>query len=747
MKDLLAFVASVFFLAGASSLAPDPEGEDRVTVTEEFFHIGNTDKPDWKGLAPVKPDHPTRLRLPIEAGENKRPLILEIQAGGVGDAWRVEINGRKVGELKKGESASTNYFELPPGRLREKDNELKVECENSKTEDDIFVGKAYLHRRSLREILRFADVQVVVRSATGEALSCRLTLTRLVAPLPGSNSKDGPKEELAELTVEESKRAAVRRGIFYTLDGRGEFSLPSGRYRLYATRGFEYSLATADLDLAPDERKKVELTLEREVDTTGYLAADTHIHTKTYSGHGDSTVEERLVTIAGEGVEVAIATDHNHHTDYRPAAKKIGAADHFLPVVGNEFTTSIGHFNAFPIDSASKPAKHGSKDWVKLLQGLRATPGVKVVILNHPRRPSFDEGPFGFIGFNPVSGEAHRGVESLSLDAVEVVNGQTLLDDPTLTIQDWFGLLNRGHAIAAVAGSDSHTVEGIVGQSRTYVKCSSDDPRKVKVEAIADAFRAGRLLVSLGLLADVRVNGKFGVGDLATGLDGAVEAEIVVRGPRWTRADRVALYLDGEKAWEETIDHAPDAVVKLRKTVKLEKLSHDAHLVVVASGPPITAPYWPLKNKKTRVIGATNPVWLDGDGDGRYTSAGERALQLAKNGEAAQLEEALRGRDRAVAVQAASLLRGQIRERLQADYEKLQERAASEFDAILRGAGPDMQGSLQLYAKVAPPVDVRTVTQRIEKEKQEKKEKEKEAEEKKAEEEKKKKSEKKRKTL
>ncbi len=742
MRDLLAFAASVFFLAGASSLAPDPTGDDRVTITEEFFHIGNNDKPDWKEFAPIQPDHPQRLRVPIEAGENKRPLILEIQAGGVGDAWRIEINGRKVGELKRGESASTNYIELPAGRLREKDNELKVECENSKSEDDIFVGKAYLHRRSLREILRFPDVQVAVRSAAGEPLPCRLTLTRLTAPAPGSDPKAQPKEDLAELTVEESKRSAVRRGIFYSLDGRAAFSLPSGRYRLYATRGFEYSLATADLDLVPDERRKVELKLEREVDTAGYLAADTHIHTKTHSGHGDSTVEERLVTIAGEGVEVAIATDHNHHTDYRPAAKKIGASDRFLSVVGNEFTTSIGHFNAFPIDPASKPAKHGSKDWVKLLQGLRSTPGVKIVILNHPRRPSFDEGPFGFIGFNPVSGEAHRSVESLGLDAVEVANGQTLLDDPTLTIQDWFGLLNRGHKIAAVAGSDSHTVEGIVGQSRTYVKCSSDDPREAKAGSIADSFRAGRLLVSLGLLADVRVNGKYGVGDVAAGLDGAIEAEIWVKGPRWTRADRVALYLNGEKAWEEAIDHAPDAVVKLRRTVKLERPPHDAHLVVVASGPPITAPYWPLKNKKSRVIGATNPVWLDGDGDGRFTSAGERALQLAEKGDAA-LKEALRGPDRAVAVQAASFLRGRIRDRLQADYERLQERAESDLDAVVQAAGPDTRGSIQLYAKSAPPVDVTTVTEKVEKEKQERKEKEKEAEQKKAEEERKRKSQKK----
>ena len=42
---------------------------------------------------------------------------------------------------------------------------------------------------------------------------------------------------------------------------------------------------------------------------------------KNLHGHGDATPEETMLSIAGEGIELAVATDHNHHTDYRPSMK------------------------------------------------------------------------------------------------------------------------------------------------------------------------------------------------------------------------------------------------------------------------------------------------------------------------------------------------------------------------------------------------------------------------------------------
>ena len=127
---------------------------------------------------------------------------------------------------------------------------------------------------------------------------------------------------------------------------------PPGSTRLTAGRGFEYSLAPRKSISPAGETAKQTLTIDREVATPGYVACDTHIHTLTHSGHGDATIDERMITLAGEGIELPIATDHNVHIDYRPHARRLGVGSYFTPVIGNEVTTSVGHFNIFPIDAA-----------------------------------------------------------------------------------------------------------------------------------------------------------------------------------------------------------------------------------------------------------------------------------------------------------------------------------------------------------------------------------------------------------
>jgi len=74
---------------------------------------------------------------------------------------------------------------------------------------------------------------------------------------------------------------------------------------------------------------------------------------------------------------------------------------------------------------------------------------------------------------------------------------------------------------------------------------------------------------------------------------------------------------------------------------------------------PIAKPYQPTSpSPQTWVIGSTGAVWLDGDGDGRRTSARGYAERLDRDagGEWPKLVAALAGYDEAVALQAASLL-------------------------------------------------------------------------------------------
>jgi len=88
--------------------------------------------------------------------------------------------------------------------------------------------------------------------------------------------------------IEPEPRLAIRPGIVYTLDGKAKFTVPAGKYVLYSSRGFEYSVAETKLELKAGNVAKPRLNLSHEVHQMRYfLACDPHVHTLTHSGHGE----------------------------------------------------------------------------------------------------------------------------------------------------------------------------------------------------------------------------------------------------------------------------------------------------------------------------------------------------------------------------------------------------------------------------------------------------------------------------
>jgi hypothetical protein len=548
------------------------------------------------------------------------------------------------------------------------------------------VGDLRLFSTGRSETLAQATLEL--RATTTDApgtLPCRFTIVdatgALAALQPGTTNQ-------TEFTV--------RPGVIYTRDGTARVGLLPGQYTVFASRGFEYSVATQTVTVASAETKTVALSIRRTVPTHGWVAADTHIHTLTRSKHGDATEEERMLTIAGEGIELAVATDHNHHADYTEAAQRTRTSDHFTAVIGNEVTTKAGHFNAFPILASSPVADFSITNWSDLLKGIRATPGVQVVTLNHPRDLHSGFIPLGPTNFNPVSGAALRG-QDFSFDGLEVITSGAMQSDIMLLFQDWFALLNHGHRPTALGSSDTHDVSRfILGQGRTYVKCPDTNVAALNVAEACRSLREGRALVSFGLLTDLLVNERFGAGDLAVRGRRGITAVVTVLGPAWVQADRVELFANGRKVAEQRI--APThKTIKARVTFRLPPQPHDVHLVSIASGPGVTAPFWETprpyqpssKTFTPRVLGATNPVWVDVDGDGTFTPARRYAERLVKKHgmTAAKLFPALAGFDQAVAAQAASLC--------QAAGKDLR---ALEYAHAMRTAAPAVQRGWMSYA-------------------------------------------------
>ncbi|MAC74088.1 MAG: hypothetical protein CMJ22_00675, partial [Phycisphaerae bacterium] len=164
-----------------------------------------------------------------------------------------------------------------------------------------------------------------------------------------------PDVDLVALGGPFGDRHAVREDVCYALDGIGELVLPAGGCELLASRGIEWSIDRRRVEIPADGRLEVELRIRPAVDTTGLIGGDFHLHTLTHSGHGDSNMPERIVSLVGEGVDFAVATDHNRNIDYIPTITTLGASSQITSVVGNELSTPIGHYNIFPVDPTRPP--------------------------------------------------------------------------------------------------------------------------------------------------------------------------------------------------------------------------------------------------------------------------------------------------------------------------------------------------------------------------------------------------------
>ena len=196
-------------------------------------------------------------------------------------------------------------------------------------------------------------------------------------------------------------------------------------------------MASQRISVLAGKPSTLRFSLKREVDTKGWVSVDSHIHVLDFSGHGDSSVDERMMTIAGEGLELAISTDHNKHADYAPAAKKMGVNDRFSTVIGNEVTTKAGHFNAFPIHADAAIPDYKQTNWTQLIKGIRDTPGVQVIQLNHPRNVHGGYSPTSTNEFDLLTGDHPR---EIGFDAMEVVTSAAMQSDIMALFHDWFAL-------------------------------------------------------------------------------------------------------------------------------------------------------------------------------------------------------------------------------------------------------------------------------------------------------------------
>ena len=537
---------AALLLIGVTSLMAAPA--ELRTLDARRLHLRSGTNAEWEEFATSQP-YGRRLDVAFDARINPTEHTLFIWQDEVRQDWRVELNGRRLGSLHLMEAPLDFALRIPPGALRDGSNVLSIVP--PRENDDIRIGNFRLASEVLEAALDQDGVEVEVTDLDSHApLPCRLTIT----------TTNGT---LAALMTPTNQFVAARPGVVYTGDGRASVRLAAGSYVISATRGFEYGLAVTNVTLAHGERRAVRLQLQREVPTPGLVSCDTHVHTFTHSRHGDATIEERAMTLAGEGIELPILTDHDVAVDLQPAAQATRTQAHFTSVIGDEVTTRVGHFNIFPVTPGASLPGNRETNWTTLFDSFRATPGMQVVVFNHPRNTHNGFQPFARTNFNRVTGEA-RWPFDFRFDAMELVNSSAQQSDWTSVLQDWFALWNAGHLVTAVGSSDGHDVSRyIVGQGRTYLEGDDKKLDSLNIQVACRSLKEGRAYVSMGLLPIVTVNDRFRVGQLATNLSSIISVKVEVRAPGWIECQRVELFANGvriaETNWTKTGSNAQQA--------------------------------------------------------------------------------------------------------------------------------------------------------------------------------------------
>ncbi len=440
---------------------------------------------------------------------------------------------------------------------------------------------------------------------------------------------------------------ALRAGVLYSLRGAATITVSPGSYTVYASRGMEWSLARRELTFQPGQAVREEFSLRHEVDTRGWISGDFHLHTLTHSGHGDANLKERCITFVGEGMEFAVATDHNHNTDYGPTLAELGMTGTITAVTGNEVTTPIGHFNAFPLDPSRPIPPPQAQDAVALFKLIREEPNafgiVPVIQINHPRWGGIDY--FTQLELDPLTGTSTNKRYSELFDTIEVFNaneGWGYFDaeyggvdegaSRHWVLRDWFNLLNRGRVFGAVGNSDSHYVHAeVAGWPRNFMPSPTDDPGRIQAADVAACLRARQSFTTLGPFVEWNLNGRSIVGAQLLHAERPVTTQVRVQAASWIDCDRVKVIVNGDVT---RVIPVPDVRTPLRLDVPLElSLTEDSWVALLVEGDDPLHPIVHTRDRPVLPLAVVNPIWIDADGDGRWVSPWEQVQQLVRSAE------------------------------------------------------------------------------------------------------------------
>lgn len=392
---------------------------------------------------------------------------------------------------------------------------------------------------------------------------------------------------------------------------------PVGRYRVLVSAGPERALEDRRVSIATKKTVEWEVTLVRLVPTPGWIASDLHLH-QAGSVDADLSLDARVIAIAAEGVELAVATDHYVVSDLGPTVRglmDIGALARPLnTVVGSEVSTlwnRFGHFNVFPLPLQASIEYRDTTPARLFAAARRASPD-GVLQVNHPRwEPRL--GYFSHFDLHPDTAEPQRPGFDPGFDAVEVYNGEDARDLGRVEamLHEFLRLLGKGRRYVATGSSDSHKLAFLdPGVPRTLIAHggASDDDRDVHapVAEVLRALKSGRAIVTSGPFIDARIGGA-GPGQTVRAASARSELHIRVLAPPWISTNRLRV-LEGPEARVRFDLPIPNRrnTVRFDRKLRLENAEGTFVVVTVTGDDPLPN----TGNDSIRPFAFTNPIWI-----------------------------------------------------------------------------------------------------------------------------------------
>lgn len=402
------------------------------------------------------------------------------------------------------------------------------------------------------------------------------------------------------------------------VEGSGVFSLVPGSYRLYACHGIEYSTDSHEIRIRPGEKIDMVFRLSREVVTEGFVTADLNVHTAA-SLDGPATVGERFAGAVAEGLDLIAVTDRGEAFD----TDRRESPDRLTVIPGEELVLrDIGRFSVFPLSVRNEIQPLGGrgvegKTPARLFDLFRSRPGRPLVQVHAPR--DGETGYFTTMGIDPVTGLSTNIEFAPGFDLLEVATGTSLGDASTVLV-DWFHLLNLGHRIFG-SGNSAVSARGPapIGMPRNCIDLTGTDGG---ANAAVEALRAGRFFLTTGPFIRFTINGDGRPGDMVPDEDGLVDLAVDVEAAGWIDTDRVTIFANGAPVVESDRPAGDGLRFKLRETLAVYR---DTWFVAVVTGDRALDPFYTGPDgEPVYPVAASNPVWVDYNGNGVFDPPGAR---------------------------------------------------------------------------------------------------------------------------